>query len=57
MGMRFYRLQGRAEQGQLKIYWAPGDINLTNYFSKRHPASHHKTVIPIYLYIEGKKLI
>jgi hypothetical protein len=29
--MRFYRLQDRVEQGQFRIFWAPGKINLADY--------------------------
>jgi len=52
MDMRFYWLQDRVEQGQFKIYWAPGKYNLADYFTKLHPPSHHRKVRPIYLYIE-----
>jgi hypothetical protein len=41
MDMRFYWLQDRVEQGQFRIYWAPGEYNLADYFSKLHPPSHH----------------
>ena len=54
MDMRFYWLADRVEQKMYKVYWAPGSINLVDYFSKRHPASHHQTVRPIYRYIKGK---
>ena len=37
-----------------KVYWAPGSINLADYFSKKLPASHHRAVRPIYTYIKGK---
>ena len=40
--MRFYWLQDRCEQGQFKIYWAPGKQNLADYHTKHHPPSHHK---------------
>ena len=54
MDMRFYWLVDRVEQGQFKVYWAPGNINLADYFSKKHPASHHRNMRPIYTYIKGK---
>ena len=54
MDMRFWWLVDRVEQGQFRIFWALGAINLVDYFSKKHPASHHKKVRPIYLHIEGK---
>ena len=37
-----------------KVYWAPGNINLADYYSKKLPASHHRTVRPIYTYIKDK---
>jgi hypothetical protein len=54
MDMRFYWLQDRVEQGQFRIFWAPGRINLADYQSKVQPASLHTAVRPIYLYEEGK---
>ena len=47
--MRFYWLQDRVEQGQFKIYWAPGDENWADYFTKHHSPTHHKKIRPIYL--------
>jgi hypothetical protein len=54
MDMRFYWLQDRVEQGQFRIFWAPGKINLADYQSKVQPASVHKAVQPIYRYVKGK---
>ena len=54
MDMRFYWLQDRVEQGQFRIFWAPGKINLADYQSKVQPTSVHRAVRPIYLYVEGK---
>jgi hypothetical protein len=54
MDMRFWWLVDRVEQNQFQIFWAPGKVNLANYFSKKHPASHHVQVRPIYLYMKGK---
>ena len=47
--MRFHWLKDRAEQGQFKICWAPGEENWADHFTKHHPASHHKTVRPVCL--------
>jgi len=47
--MRFYWLKDRAEQGQFKIYWAPGDENWADYSTKHHSATHHRTLRPAYL--------
>ena len=46
--MRFYWLKDRVEQGQFKIYWAPGDENWADYFTKHHSPTHHKRVRPVY---------
>ena len=46
--MRFYWLIDRAKQGQFSIYWARGETNLADYFTKHHPGSHHRRVRPIY---------
>ena len=40
--MRFYWLQDRCEQGQFRIYWAPGLQNVADYHTKHHPPSHHR---------------
>ena len=42
-------LKDRVEQGQFKIYWAPGDENWADYYTKHHSPTHHKRVRPIYL--------
>jgi hypothetical protein len=54
MDMRFYWLQDRVEQGQFRVFWAPGKINSVDYQSKVQPTAVHRAVRPIYLYIEGK---
>jgi hypothetical protein len=42
MDMRFHWLQCHEAQGQFRYYWRPGTQNLADYFTKHHPASHHK---------------
>ncbi len=42
MDMRFHRLRCRDAQGQFHYYWRPGTQNLADYFTKHHPATHHK---------------
>jgi hypothetical protein len=54
MDMRFYFVQDRVEQKQLKVFWAPGEINLADYQSKVQPTSVHRALRPIYLYEKGK---
>ena len=40
--MRFYWIRDRVRQGQFIVYWRNGDSNRADYFSKHHPATHHK---------------
>ena len=49
MDMQFYWLKDRVTQRIFKVYWAPGKINLADYFSKHHPASHVKKVRKLYV--------
>ena len=49
MDMRFNWLRCRNTQGQFRYYWRPGTQNLADYFTKHHPASHHKAIRPVYL--------
>ena len=49
MDMRFHWLRCRDAQGQFWYYWRPGTQNLADYFTKHHPATHHKSVRPTIL--------
>jgi hypothetical protein len=49
MDMRFHWLRCRDAQGQFRYYWQPGTQNLADYFTKHHPATHHKNVRPTIL--------
>ena len=53
MDMRFYWIRDRVKQGQFLIHWKPGTVNLADYFTKHHPATHHKTMRQVYLYEEN----
>jgi hypothetical protein len=46
MDMRFHWLRCRAAQDQFCYYWRPGTQNLADYWTKHHPASHHKSFHP-----------
>jgi hypothetical protein len=46
MDMRFHWLRCRDAQGQYQYYWRPGTQNLADYWTKHHPASHHKSFRP-----------
>ena len=47
--MRFDWLKCRSAQLQFDIYWAPGQENLGDFFTKNHLVAHHMTSRPIYL--------
>ena len=46
--MRFYWLVDRVKQGQFKVYWASGKKNMADFFTKHHPASHHRKMRCVY---------
>ncbi len=46
MDMRFHWLRCRKAQDQYCFYWRPGTLNLADYWTKHHPASHHKAFWP-----------
>jgi len=50
MDMRFFWLCCRVNQGQFKIYWAPGAHNFADYFTTHHSPAHHKQLRPFYLH-------
>jgi hypothetical protein len=49
MDMRFRWLKCREAQGQFRYYWRPGTQNQADYFTKHHPATHHKNIRPTIL--------
>ena len=55
--MRFYWLKDRVRQKQFNIFWRPGKTNRADYFTKHHPASHHREMRPIYLHVEQANLL
>jgi hypothetical protein len=44
--MRYYWLQDRQSQKQIKVYWATKHTNLADYFTKRHSETHHVQIRP-----------
>lgn len=54
MDKQFYWVHDRCEQGQFRLYWAPGAVNLADYFSKYHLIHWYQAVRPIYCYIKGE---
>jgi hypothetical protein len=55
MDMRFYWIRDRVKQGQFKVLWQKGAMNLADYFTKHHPPSHHTAMRKIYLHEEKSK--
>jgi hypothetical protein len=44
MDMRLHWLRDRQCQEQFRIYWRPGKSNYADYWTKHHPATHHKHI-------------
>ena len=42
MDTRFHWLQDRECQEQFRIHWRPGKLNYADYWTKHHPAKHHR---------------
>ena len=51
MGMRFYWINDRIEQGQFRVFWRPVPENLGDYHSKHYPPKHHIAVRSKYLHV------
>jgi hypothetical protein len=47
--MRFYWLKDREAQNQFIMFWAPGKLNLGDYFTKHHAPAHHHNIKRLYL--------
>jgi hypothetical protein len=54
--MQFHWLRCREAQDQYCFYWRPGTQNLADYWTKHHPASHHKAFWPQILTSSTSKL-
>ncbi|KAG7342946.1 reverse transcriptase RNA-dependent DNA polymerase [Nitzschia inconspicua] len=50
MDMRFYWIRDRVRQGQFHIIWRKGALNRADYFTKHHPAAHHRAIRSAYLH-------
>ena len=44
MDMRFYWLRDRQTLEQFRFFWRAGKLNLADYWTKHHPARHHKFI-------------
>ena len=51
MGMRFYWINDRIEQGKFRVFWRLGPENFGDYYSKHHPPEHHIVVRSKYLHV------
>ena len=47
--MRFYWLRDRVSQKMFNVHWAPGKVNLAEYYTKHHPVEHVKQISSIYI--------
>jgi hypothetical protein len=47
--MRYWWMKDRINQGQFNLIWAPGKLNLADYFTKHHPPWHHRKMRYKYL--------
>ena len=47
--MRFYWIRDRIQQGQFDLIWRKGILNMADYFTKHHPAWHHRNMRYKYL--------
>jgi hypothetical protein len=48
--MRFYWLKNQEAQKQFIMFWAPGKLNLSDYFTKNHAPAHHQNIKRLYLH-------
>jgi hypothetical protein len=45
MDMRFHWLRDRGvNQQQFRFFWRPGPLNYADYWTKHHPAAHHRNM-------------
>ncbi len=50
MDMRFHWLRDRSiNQKQFQFYWRPGPTNYADYWTKHHPAVHHRNMRSVFL--------
>ena len=47
--MRYHWVQDRVAHGNVLVYWAPGDENLADYFTKHHHPIYHQRLRNKYL--------
>ena len=47
--MNFHWLSDQSKLGNYYVYWDKGANNRSDYHSKHHPPSHHRTERPTYI--------
>lgn len=47
--MRYHWIRDRVGQGHFSVTWSPGKGNYADFFTKAHPAKHHREVRTIYV--------
>ena len=47
--MRYWWMRDRINQNEFNLTWAPGKLNLADYFTKHHPPWHHRKMRYLYL--------
>jgi hypothetical protein len=52
--MCFYWLKDREAQEKFMMLWAPGKLNLADYYTKHHAPAHHQSVKILYLHDNQK---
>ena len=49
MDMRFYWIKDRIKQGQFRLLWLSGKVNLADYLTKTHPLTHYRKMRSTYV--------
>eukprot|EP01034_Spumella_vulgaris_P028684 gene28684-35585_t len=47
--MRYHWIRDRVSQKHFNVSWRPGKTNLADFFTKSHPASHHREMRSLYV--------
>ena len=55
--MRYHWIQDQLELGNYTVSWAPGKLNLADFFTKAHPVHHHVSMMRLYVLPEDGVLM
>ena len=47
--MRYHWMRDQQIQNLFRYYWAKGDVNNADYFTKHHSPNHHRKMRPTYI--------